>query len=760
MEVYPLVVIDARIGLGGEWQAGGNVFLGERSKLDLCPAFGHTPGLGSSGSCWHCTMGILGSRFMTILYAVCVLQSTARRSGGLILALLIVLWAGSANAVEQRALLDEDFRGFRSGVWLGVVDAHAEYHYLPETAPKGNWSVSTFRSTIPSQRAWRVMSHDGQRVLAQTFDNRKERHTHPMVIAGDPLWTDYTLEVRFTPESNVGRSGVVFRYRNDRCNYFFGVEGSKASLRMVQHETAFRQPYEKILAEASFTFKPGEYLTAVITVEGNHITAALDDKIKLTAVDETYPLGKIGLVADVPTLYQHVRVTSSSEQAERTAKLIAEREQTEAQLQAANPKPKHWKRIKTESFGAGRNLRFGDLDGDGDLDVLIGQVEHHGPKDRNSELSCLTAVTLEGEILWQIGEPDAWKQHLTNDVAFQIHDLDGDGRNEVVYTMRQELIVADARTGKTKQKIPTPEMPATAEDVYRKFPHVLGDAIYFADFRGTGRAADLVLKDRYWHFWVYNDKLEPMWHSRCNTGHYPTAADIDGDGRDELAIGYSLYNHKGQRLWTLEDELKDHTDGIAIVRMSADPKAEPTIFCCASDEGAFFADVRGNILRRHRVGHAQNPTVANLREDLPGLEALSMCFWGNQGIVNLYNSRGDIYHDFEPCQHGSMCFPTNWTGKSEELIMLTPNPEDGGMFDGFGRRVVRFPDDGHPDMCNAVLDITGDCRDEIVVWDPHELWIYTQDDNPKKGKLYRPKRNPLYNYSNYQATISMPGWNE
>ena len=251
-----------------------------------------------------------------------------------------------------------------------------------------------------------------------------------------------------------------------------------------------------------------------------------------------------------------------------------------------------------------------------------------------------------------------------------------------------------------------------------------------------------------------------MWHSRCNTGHYPFAADVDGDGRDELAIGYSLYKHDGTQLWTLEKELKDHADGIAIVRMSGDAKDEPRIFCCASDEGAFFADVHGRIVRDHRVGHAQNPSVANLRDDLPGLEVLSMCFWGNQGIVNLYNSRGESYHEFEPCQHGSMCFPTNWTGKSEEFIMLTPNPQDGGMFDGLGRRVVRFPDDGHPDMCNAVLDLTGDCRDEIVVWDPYELWVYTQDDNPRQGRLYRPRRNPLYNYSNYQATISLPAWSE
>ena len=72
-------------------------------------------------------------------------------------------------------------------------------------------------------------------------------------------------------------------------------------------------------------------------------------------------------------------------------------------------------------------LRFGDLDGDGRIDILFGQVIHHGPKDRNSELSCLTAVNLDGKVLWQKGKPDSWKNHLTNDVGFQIHDIDGDG---------------------------------------------------------------------------------------------------------------------------------------------------------------------------------------------------------------------------------------------------------------------------------------------------------------------------------------------
>jgi hypothetical protein len=105
-----------------------------------------------------------------------------------------------------------------------------------------------------------------------------------------------------------------------------------------------------------------------------------------------------------------------------------------------------------------------------------------------------------------------------------------------------------------------------------------------------------------------------------------------------------------------------------------------------------------------------------------------------------------------------MCLPINWTGQPGEYFVHSPNIKWGGMFDGWGRPVVMFPDDGHPDMCNAVLDLTGDCRDEVIVWDQHEIWVYTQDDNPLSGRLYQPRRNPLYNYSNYQASISLPGW--
>ena len=60
------------------------------------------------------------------------------------------------------------------------------------------------------------------------------------------------------------------------------------------------------------------------------------------------------------------------------------------------------------------------------------------------------------------------------------------------------------------------------------------------------------------------------------------------------------------------------------------------------------------------------------------------------------------------------------------------------MIDGHLRRVVMFPDDGHPDLAANVLNLTGDARDEIVLWDQKRVWIYTQD-RPFTGKrIYAP----------------------
>jgi len=370
-------------------------------------------------------------------------------------------------------------------------------------------------------------------------------------------------------------------------------------------------------------------------------------------------------------------------------------------------------------------------------------------------LSCLTAITLDGEILWQKGRVDPWKTQLTNDVAFQIHDLNHDGKNEVVYCMNQELFVAEGNTGKTIKKMNNPLAPGgkPLDSGHNIFPRILGDCIFFCDLQGNGYDSDIILKDRYNFVWAFDQNLNLLWHSECRTGHYPYAYDVNGDGKDELALGYSLFAPDGKEIWSLDPILSDHADAVALVKLQ--PNGPVYFLCAASDEGFLLINLEGKIVKHHRLGHVQNPAIANFRDDLPGLETVTVNFWGNQGIVSLFDSNGDWITSFEPTPFGSLCLPLNWNGGKEELYLLNANAAFGGAWDGHGRKSLAFPDDGHPDMCYAVLDITGDPRDEIVVWDPNELWVYTQD-RPLPGNTtpHKPKRNPLFNYSNYQATVS------
>jgi hypothetical protein len=88
--------------------------------------------------------------------------------------------------------------------------------------------------------------------------------------------------------------------------------------------------------------------------------------------------------------------------------------------------------------------------------------------------------------------------------------------------------------------------------------------------------------------------------------------------------------------------------------------------------------------------------------------------------------------------------------------MIGPDPIHGGLWDGYARRAVRLPADGHPTKAYDSLDLTGDHRDELIVWDSQEIWIYTQSTSTPNNMKARPERNSLSNDSNYRARVSVP----
>ena len=53
-----------------------------------------------------------------------------------------------------------------------------------------------------------------------------------------------------------------------------------------------------------------------------------------------------------------------------------------------------------------------------------------------------------------------------------------------------------------------------------------------------------------------------------------------------------------------------------------------------------------------------------------------------------------------------------------------------------------FPDDGHPDLAAYVANVTGDARDEMILWDQERVWIYTQDRPFHRGTAVRADAEP------------------
>ena len=200
--------------------------------------------------------------------------------------------------------------------------------------------------------------------------------------------------------------------------------------------------------------------------------------------------------------------------------------------------------------------------------------------------------------------------------------------------------------------------------------------------------------------------------------------------------------------------LKDHADSLAVVDLDGDGNLETLMGC--SDEGFVMLDTDGTPRVHLRIGHVQNLTVAELRPDLPGLEIATANFWKNQGLIQILDQRGNVVADFEPRpEHGSSIVPVNWKGDGSELILIGPDPIHGGLYDGFGHKAVKLPADGHPAKAYDALDLTGDHRDELILWDSQEIWIYTQDTQ-RERLAPAPIRNSLSNESNYRARVSVP----
>lgn len=414
--------------------------------------------------------------------------------------------------------------------------------------------------------------------------------------------------------------------------------------------------------------------------------------------------------------------------------------------------------IDVKDFG-GQTLRVGDLNGDGGPDLLLVQSVRN-----TREITCLTAVTIAGTVLWQTGTPSADHGEMYSDLPVQIYDWDHDFKNEVLYVKqavyaepkdvkgpreradryegKARLIILDATTGKEKGGL---DLPAPADD-----------CILFADLTGRGRREDLVVKDRYWNLWGVGHDGKELWHYEGSTGHFPAIADVDNDGRDEVFVGFALIDHDGKVLFQ-HDAKGAHQDAAWVER--APDNSWQLLF---GNGGIHSLTPDGTERWMHPLGEAQHVVGGHFRagsavqyavvDRTPVPHHRDANAWG---ILYLYDAEGTELWKRQQ-EKGAWCIatvPVRWFSSEgpQGIFVYGHGPgRPACIYDGEGNIVTQLPmqyaayrdeKDRQTEFYGHVADLWGDSREEVILFGPRALCIYT---NPRPNEMPTQYNETLY----------------
>lgn len=427
-----------------------------------------------------------------------------------------------------------------------------------------------------------------------------------------------------------------------------------------------------------------------------------------------------------------------------------------------------------------QRMAIADLNGDGALDYVFKQPEQGidpgGEPNTDGLTYTLEAYLHDGTFLWSrdLGpgiEPGIWYS------PFVVYDLDGDGKAEIaVKTGPPDAREADGRVrsgpewisvwnGMTGREICRADWPARNPrfgDYNRNNRNQIGVA--FLDgktpcllvARGTYK---LMVCDAYQ---LVDSRLDRLWHwdgdeenpiIRHQGAHNMHAADVDGDGRDEIVLGSVVLDDNGTALWSAG---LGHPDKCFVTDIDPErPGLE--IFYAMEDwhdngNGICMADAKtGEILWNvgEKTYHVGDGMVADILPEVPGLE----CFAsedpkGGSRSKYLLSAKGQLLarnDEVPPCRNWIW-----WDADNQREPILSP------VFD-FGRRGRQSPRDSLPALSRErrmqnrfsslnltitrykgdtlttgirgsvllMADILGDWREELITVLPGEMRIYS-----------------------------------
>lgn len=407
--------------------------------------------------------------------------------------------------------------------------------------------------------------------------------------------------------------------------------------------------------------------------------------------------------------------------------------------------------VDISAAGPSCRMWLGDLNGNGRIDLMMAQADHGFSTTRKPHsVVAMTAFDLEGNQLWQIGKPDMSNRAGSKaDIPCQIYDIDADGQSEVVACMEEELRVFDGRTGELETSHPLPDPDSH-------------DCILFADFAGSGHAQDVVVKDRYHRLWAFDKDWNQLFTFNGNLGHYGWPYDLDGDGKDELIIGYHVLNPDGTQRWGMD--LGDHADAIWVANV--DGQISNGMEIVVGGEGTYLYSADGKQLWAYEgTRESQNACPGDFRPDLPGLEigGLDRIDRGKPGLDGLFliDAQGRELYKEQRKVGGWSTITTvvhNFDGKGSDHFLaykrgggLTP-----GLYDGYMNRVADLPLEGH----YMWTDFLGNGVSQLVAYnDEGKAYILSAtpfDLSSEPPGTSRPQPKRLYNWTRYWGSETPP----